>query len=435
MFNNYKIIDKNGEKILILYIDYLYEFGIDFKKDNKHSNMKTEIRKIIKKINFNGEKIALMIGGILLATILVVENPKPSNNLDLIYVTNNIIPITKLDVNYTQELVENELKEEVLEEKNEEHVEKRVDIPVIKENIENNILKKEENKEDNLVKLDNKEVTLKVEEINIEEKLDINDNSTKVVVYRNNGTILELDLEEYLIGVVGAEMPASFNIEALKVQAIISRTYALRSIEIGRKLTDDVKTQAYNDDNELRSKWGSSYDKYYNKIKEAVFSTRNLAIYYNNKYIDALFFSTSNGKTEDSKYVWGNEIPYLKSVDSSWDIGISSYLREVDKDLANVLSILGVNTSDFNIISRNESGRVLEISVGGKTYTGVEFRNLLGLRSADCDMEVGDNTSKFTTRGYGHGVGLSQYGANGMANSGYNYQDIIKHYYTGVEIK
>ena len=151
--------------------------------------------------------------------------------------------------------------------------------------------------------------------------------------------------------------------------------------------------------------------------------------------IDAIFHSTSNGKTEDPRYVWGSDIPYLKSVDSSWDINSSSYLREDVKDLENVLNILGVSSSDFNIESRDESGRVSKVSVGDKSYTGVELRNLLGLRSADFDIEVIDNTIKFTTSGYGHGVGLSQYGANGMANAGYNYKDIIRHYYTGVSVK
>ena len=178
----------------------------------------------------------------------------------------------------------------------------------------------------------------------------------------------------------------------------------------------------------------NDYDMYYNKVKEAVDSTKGIAIYYNNDLIDALFFSTSNGKTEDSKYVWGNNIPYLKSVDSSWDKDASSYLRDVSKDLINVLNLLGVSSSDFTIISRNESGRITEIKVGDKSYTGVEFRNLLGLRSADFDISVNDNTVNIITRGYGHGVGLSQYGANGMAKSGYNFKQIIRHYYTGVDI-
>lgn len=421
MFNKYKII--NNEKTLILYIDYLYEFGIDFSKHNKYSSMKNEIKKIIKKINFTGEKIALMVGGILIATILVVENPKVEDKLDLIYVSDNIIPISTIDSKVASndyiEVIEEVKENPKLEEKNEIIPEKKI-----------------ENTNKSSLKEANTEIEVnKVETVKEDVVENVLDNSKTVTIYRKNGTVLELDLEEYLIGVVGAEMPASFDMEALKSQAIISRTYALRSMEIGRKLTDDVSTQVYKDNDELRIQWSSSYDKYYAKVKEAVSSTKGLAIYYDNSYIDALFFSTSNGKTEDPKYVWGSEKPYLKSVDSSWDKESNGYLRENAKDLENVLEILGVDSSDFNILSRDESGRVLEISVGNKVFSGVEFRNLLGLRSADFDIEVTGDNIKFITRGYGHGVGLSQYGANGMAKAGYNCYDIIKHYYRNVEIK
>ncbi len=421
MFNNYKIVEKNGEKILILYIDSFYEFGIDFRKNNNNSNMKNEIKKIIRKINFTGEKIALMLGGIMLATILVFENPKISNNLDLVYVTDNILSINQVQDNKKESktiennkiedtiVLENVTKDKKVEEKNEKTIEK---------NVENmNVIEKEEIKEKEKV----------VENVTPFKQL--------ITVYRKNGSVLELELEDYLIGVVASEMPASFNMEALKAQAIISRTYTLKSIEIGRRLTDDVSTQTYKDNSELKEMWGSSYEKYYSKVRDAVLSTDGLAIYYNNKYIDAVFHSTSNGKTEDASYVWKNSVPYLKSVDSHWDIDSSSYLRSEEKDLDNVLNILGVNSNSFDIVSRDDSGRVLEIKVGDKSYSGVEFRNLLGLRSADFDIEIMENKLKITTRGYGHGVGLSQYGANGMAKAGYNFTDIIKHYYSDVEIK
>ena len=425
MFNNYRIIDYGSEKVLILYVSSFYEFGIDFKKRNRNNSMKKIIIDIVKKINFTGEKIALMIGGITLATILVVENPKVSDNFDLIYVADNVLPIT--------EVIDNKIKNK----------------PIILENVEeiNEVEVRNNEKEINNNFYDqsvNHEVEVKQEAkiVSNDKKNNVITNSEKeeynpltVTVYRKNGSVLELELEEYLIGVVGSEMPASFNIEALKAQAVISRTYALKSMEIGRKLTDDVTTQTYKDNSELRKMWGDSYDKYYHKIKDAVFSTSGLAIFYDNKYIDAVFHSTSNGKTEDASYVWKNSVPYLKSVDSSWDVNSSSYLRIEEKDLSNILNILNVNSSDFSIISRNESGRVLEIKVGDNIYSGVEFRNLLGLRSSDFDIEINDNKIMFTTRGYGHGVGLSQYGANGMANDGYNYLSIIKHYYVGVEVK
>lgn len=421
MFKDYKII----EKTLILYIDYDSEFGIDFNLHHRYSNMKNEIKKIIKKINFDGEKVALSVGGIVLATLLVVKTPS-TNKPNLVYVNSNIVPNT--DISLVIENKEEEIVEDVVNDNISLEEDKKEDIKttVIEE------AKKEKNtlKE---VKQEIKEETNK-EEVKTEVKEE-NNSSTKVTIYRKNGSIITLDLEDYLVGVVGAEMPAAFNIEALKAQAVIARTYTLRSIEKGRKLTDTVSTQSYNDNNELKDKWGSDFNKYYEKVRQAVNSTKDVAIYYDNNYIDAVYHSTSNGKTEDSKYVWGNDIPYLKSVDSSWDINTTSYLRTVDKDINNVLTILGVDTSDFTILSKDESGRVLEISVGDKVFSGVEFRNLLGLRSADFDINIENNNISITTRGYGHGVGLSQYGANEMAKLGFNYKDIIKHYYTGVEVK
>ena len=202
------------------------------------------------------------------------------------------------------------------------------------------------------------------------------------------------------------------------------------------KLTDSVSTQCYKDNDQLKTMWKTSYDVYYKKIKNAVETTKNQAIYYQEDYIDAVYHSTSNGKTEDAMYVWGNSSPYLKSVDSSWDKDSTSYLKEVKKDLSTVLDILGIDINDtsFELLSRDNSGRVEKIRFGSREFTGVEFRNLLGLRSADFDLKEVDNTLVITTRGYGHGVGLSQYGASGMAKAGYNYIEILKHYSTGVSI-
>ena len=403
---DYSIVDNT----LILYIDSSYEFGINLGDKHIYNNMRKGIKKIVKRLNFNGEKIVLVLGGIVLATILVVENPK--NNIDLIYTDNSIIP--------TDNIVLSGVKKE-------ENVLLPVEEDKKVETVKNDSV-------DNTVNKENKSVN-SVEQIQEKKEENVNTHEEIVTIYRKSGQVITLTLEEYLIGVVGAEMPAAFNIEALKAQAVISRTYALRSKQIGRKLTDTIETQVYLDNNELKNKWGSDYEKYYTKVKDAVNSTKGEAIYYSGELIDALFHSTSNGKTEDPKYVWGNEIPYLKSVDSFWDKNSSSYLREEIKDLGTVLNILGVEDTTFNIESHDESGRVSNVSIGDKSYTGVELRNLLGLRSADFDIDIVDNTIKFTTRGYGHGVGLSQYGANGMANDGYNYKDIIRHYYTDVSVK
>lgn len=460
MINSYSIQIKNNEKILILYIDYNYEFGIDFKKSHRHNNMKKEIKDYIKKnkIKFDGKKIALSLGGIILAILLITENPT-TNDIELTYVNNNIIPKETVNIintnqseetvtikdsssieeitNNTNEKVSNELKEKPsnkLDEKNKttnNNQNKNTQIT----SKDNNETKNSETKIDQKETVENKETNEnpKQEESSYTSKSE----TDKVTIYRTNGDVITIPLDEYLIGVVGAEMPASFPIEALKAQAVVARTYALKKIKNNAKLTDSVSTQCYKDNNQLKEMWKNSYNTYYQKIKSAVEATKNQAIYYQNDYIDAVYHSTSNGKTEDAMYAWGNSSPYLKSVDSSWDKNSTSYLKEIEKDLSNVLNILGVDVSDtsFEILSRDSSGRVEKVRFGNREFTGVEFRNLLGLRSADFDIKQIDNTLIITTRGYGHGVGLSQYGASGMAKEGYNYIEILKHYYTGVTIR
>lgn len=258
-----------------------------------------------------------------------------------------------------------------------------------------------------------------------------------ITLKRTNGEVLQVGLEEYLIGVVAAEMPASFNSEALKAQAIVARTYTLKLLESGRTITDDVSTQVYKSNSELQSMWKASYNTYYNKVKNAVSATNGLCIKYNGSLIDAVYHSTSNGYTEDSVNVWGNSVPYLKTVTSPWDTSVSSYLKNVTISFDKISNVLGFDfnsSSSIEIISRDESNRISRIKFNDKEYSGVEIRNLLGLRSADFDFNISDEGVNFTTRGYGHGVGMSQYGANEMSNAGYSYDGILNHYYTNVQI-
>lgn len=454
MINSYQIKFNNDEEILILYLDYNYEFGIDFKNLNKYSNMKKQIKDYIKKHNiiFNGSKVALSIGGIILAILLIIENPN-TNDMELVYVSNNIIPNKPVIVSSLQQqedLVDNSSnlskKNVINKEKDTQDIThnnsnininkhtntnfkptaKKEESPIIDSAIKNVEIDNSKNNSNN-IKDEKKEIEIETE----------TETEEKVTIYRDNGDTITLSFNEYLIGVVAAEMPASFPNEALKAQAVVARTYALKKIENNQKLTDSVSTQCYKDNNQLKEMWGSSFNNYYQKIKSAVLATQNQTIYYQNELIDAVYHSTSNGKTEDAIYVWKNDIPYLKSVDSSWDINTSAYLKIIKKDLTNVLNLLGIdkNNTTLEIISRDNSGRVEKLKFGNIEYTGVEFRNLLGLRSADFDLEIKDNNLVITTRGYGHGVGLSQYGASGMAKEGYNYIQILKHYYTGVDIK
>lgn len=445
MINSYSIQIKNNEKVLILYIDYNYEFGIDFKNSHRHNSMKTEIKNYLKnnKIKFDGEKIVLSLGGIILAILLMTENPT-TNDIELTYVNSNIVPKEIVNVvntktveiktsdeslNNIENIIDNKISNEL--NKTPQTNSKVEQTQVKSENNNETTTKNIKSKQEELSETKNSDNSTKKESSNT-----VKNETDKVTIYRTNGDVITIPFDDYLIGVVASEMPASFPTEALKAQAVVARTYALKRLKNNMKLTDSVSTQCYKDNDQVKTMWKTFYDVYYKKIKNAVETTKNQAIYYQEDYIDAVYHSTSNGKTEDAMYVWGNSSPYLKSVDSSWDKDSTSYLKEVKKDLSTVLDILGIDINDtsFEILSRDNSGRVGKIRFGSREFTGVEFRNLLGLRSADFDLKEVDNTLVITTRGYGHGVGLSQYGASGMAKAGYNYIEILKHYYTGVSI-
>ena len=151
-----------------------------------------------------------------------------------------------------------------------------------------------------------------------------------------------------------------------------------------------------------------------------------------------MYHSTNNGRTESSLDVFGNYYPYLISVTSDYDKSASSYLREINIDFNTISNKLGINFNNSTIIEileYTDGGNIKTINIGDKTYTGRQVRELLGLRSADFDIKINDGSASFITRGFGHGVGMSQYGANGMANAGYNYKDILSHYYPGTNLK
>ncbi len=421
MIEYYEIRKVNKEKVLVLYLSYDYEFGGN-KKENSILNKINNFIKI-NKIKWNGNKVILVVGGLVLGSIVLGNVDIPNNNYEqkFNYVSSIILNHFDEDNNeigYSKvELPEPEI---IIEEKEEPITEEQNNIP-------NNNTNKEE-----IVK------PTPPTNNNNNNNNQIQENKTMVTIYRSNGTIETIELEEYIIGVVAIEMPASFHIEALKAQSIAARTYALKAIQDNKVLTDDVKTQSYRDKNQLKVMWGASFDTYYNKVKKAVEATKGLVITYNNQYIDALYHSTSNGYTESSYEVFGYSHPYLVSVNSSWDINASSFLRQVSFSFDNLEKILGI---DFNketlveIIARTSSGRVSRLRIDDNYYSGIEFRNLLGLRSTDFDINVDSDKVIVTTRGYGHGVGMSQYGANGMANNGKTYAEILKHYYQGTTIK
>lgn len=461
MIQNYIIKQENNEEVLYLFLDYNYEFAI-FNKNEKTFFYQLKDFLNNKAINFRGKKIILMVSGIIIGTIFLnnIESknyniPDNESKSDISYVSeivlknfNNYDEVVIKVNDETKELQENDLIEEVNKNKevtnnitssNNQTLSNTNTSKTISSNNTNaqNSTESNTNDKDSTPSNENPNTQVNSNTNNNQINNNSNENKTIVTVYRNNGSIMELELEEYLIGVVAGEMPASFNIEALKAQAIIARTYTLKSINQNKKLTDSVSTQVYIDNIQMKIKWGSDYTKYYNRIKNAVDSTSGMYITYGEQYIDAVYFSTSNGYTEDAKYVWGNNIPYLKTVESKWDIGTTSYTKIVIKSFGEISDILNFtvdeNTKIENII-RNESNRISSITIGGQIYTGVQIRTLFNLNSTDFDIEITSDGFTFTTRGYGHGVGMSQYGANGMANAGYSYEEIIKYYYQGVSI-
>ena len=241
-----------------------------------------------------------------------------------------------------------------------------------------------------------------------------------------------------MTGVVAAEMPASFSLDALKAQAVLARTYALKAMKTGKTLTSSNATQNYKTTLELKNMWGGSFDTYFYKVKRAVDDTKGLYLSYNNDFIEAVYHSTSNGYTEDSSYVWGNSFPYLVSVESIYDNTNQSFYMETFlsyEDLSSKLNDLITYDTEFSIISYTTSGRVDKISINNNIYSGIKLREKLGLRSTSFEIEKNSAGVVFKTKGYGHGVGMSQYGANGMAKNGYNYKDILTHYYPGTILK
>lgn len=248
-----------------------------------------------------------------------------------------------------------------------------------------------------------------------------------VTCTRSDGEIDEIALEDYVLGVVSAEMPASFELEALKAQAVAARTFVLsRNLQVD----DTTANQVYHDENQRREKWQENFDIYEGKIREAIESTKGEVLMYDGNYISALFFSSSNGKTENNEdYFESNAIPYLRCVSSDFEQPFVEYQTFSYQQLTNCFG-----GSSIHILNYTEGGRVNEVSIGGEVYSGREIRETLGLNSSAFEITPLEDGYAFTTYGYGHGVGMSQYGANGMAQNGYGYQEILSHYYQGASI-
>lgn len=276
----------------------------------------------------------------------------------------------------------------------------------------------------------------------------------KIKVYRTlQDKIEEVDLEEYICGVVANEMQVSFEDEALKAQAIASRTYLVSKkinscpIANGSDICDSAHCQVYSSKDELISKWGEENgEKYWNKIKSAVDDTKGMILTYKGELVlYPLFFSTSSGETESAMDASLGDIPYLVSVESKGEEVSPKYTSKKEMALSDLVSAInskyptsGVNTSNLSsklqVMERSEAGGVITLAVGNDEIKGSDFRVIAGLNSTNFTYSINENTIVFECKGYGHGVGMSQWGANVMAKEGKSYDEILKHYYTGINI-
>ena len=283
---------------------------------------------------------------------------------------------------------------------------------------------------------------------------DYDEYNTIKLLHKDENKIEEIDLDEYLYGVVSAEMPASFEEEALKAQAVVARTYTIYKIvnNDGKHgeadiCDDSTCCQAWISEQDRKDRWDEDEkEENWNKIVKAVNSTQGKIVTYNGEPINAFFHSNSGGTTEAPIEVWGGSgYPYLQSVATAGEDAYSQYSSEAEFTEAEFEEKIKELHSDFEIDFEDENcikieeytegNRVKTIKIGNLELSGVEVRNIFGLRSANFTVTIEDNKIKFEVIGYGHGVGMSQTGADSLAKEGKTYEEIIHHYYTGVEIE
>lgn len=274
-------------------------------------------------------------------------------------------------------------------------------------------------------------------------------NETISVFLSANKKTVEIDMFEYLCGSVAEEMPLAYEEEALKAQAIAIYTNALRLKNNNKTddadISNDASThQGYITKEQRKEKWGDDYEKYEYKLESIIKSVENKAIYYNDELITASFFAISSGTTESAENIWGKDVKYLQSVESEGDIlspKYSSTVKVKKDEFIDVIKTLKV-TDKFDSLKNavkiketSKSGTVLSVQVGSKTFTGQELREAFSLRSPVFTVETSKDSVTFNVKGYGHGVGMSQYGADYMARQGKTYIEILEHYYKGTTIK
>lgn len=278
----------------------------------------------------------------------------------------------------------------------------------------------------------------------VEEKETHFEKNQIVRVKREKKNVIEkIPLENYVMGVLSGEMPTTFPMEALKAQAVAARTYVLRKIEYAKNqeydVVDTVANQVYYSNDELKERWKKEYNEKINLIQKAVLETKGEYLTYQGQIVNAFFFSTSTGYTENCEEVFQENLPYLRSVKSDWEKDISPVFEDSKtftiQEFYEKLNLDSNFNFSIQVTKTTSTGRVKEIQINGKLFLASDVTKALGLRSSFFEITKNDNQIIIHTKGFGHGVGMSQYGAYGMAKNGSNYQEILKYYYQGVDIK
>ena len=266
------------------------------------------------------------------------------------------------------------------------------------------------------------------EEINFDNN---NFDNRRSVLVSYNEEELSMSIDDYVLGVLACEMPALFDEEALKAGAVAIRTfYKYNKLKNNNYVAKNTE-QCFADENKMRENWDSKYDVYLNKLKNAISETSNEYITYEGDIIASFYFSLSNGYTESANEVFSKDLPYLVSVPSTWDENVKTFKNILQIDIITFLNKLGLPQNSNVLVKdviKTDSGRIKQITINDKAFNGIDVRKLLNLKSTDFEIEVYNGMVNVITKGYGHGVGLSQYGANEMAKLGYKYDEILTYY-------
>ena len=263
-----------------------------------------------------------------------------------------------------------------------------------------------------------------------------------VRVKRKDNSIIKVPLEDYIVGVLAGEMPIDFEEEAFKAQAVAARSYVLIKMKENMNndydVVDTVQNQVYLDYVYLKNVWKNNYIKNINKLKKVVKDTKGQYLEYNGEIAQTMYFSTSTGVTENCKEIFGNDVPYLTSVDSKWDnisplyetsqeYNINEFFQKLNLPYSNVLNI--------SYIKRTSTGRNIKLMINNNIYNASDIMQIFNIKSTFFNITKNNNIIKISSKGYGHGVGMSQYGAQAMALKKYKYNQILYHYYKNTKLK